>query len=487
MTDGGGIALARRSPLTWEVPVGARPGMRTPGLVFADEALVESIRTDGTLAQVANAACLPGAVASIAMPDAHVGYGLPIGGVVATRVEDGVVSPGGVGFDINCGVRLARTRLHRDELGGAGTMRELTAALLARVPVGLGAGGGIRLSGPDQQRVLLQGARWAVSRGFGTAADLERTESGGCLAGADPDAVGAKALERGRDQLGTLGSGNHFLELQYVDEIYDERAASAFGLERGLVTLMIHSGSRGLGHQVCTDHIALMRPAMARHRIVVPDPQLACAPVRSAEGAHYLAAMRAAANYAWANRQCLMALAAEVLGERLHLSPSALGLALVYDVAHNVVKIERHRVDGRELELAVHRKGATRAFPAGHPEIPAAYRDVGQPVVVPGDMGRCSYLLAGQPGSLEQSFGSSAHGAGRRLSRAAAARAARGRSIARELEDRDGVIVRSGGRDTLAEELPEAYKDVAAVVAVLEGAGLARRVARLRPLGVVKG
>ena len=482
------VHLNRLTAYSWELPLDAKRGMRVPGIVYADQTLIEAIRGDGTLEQLANVACLPGIVAAaLAMPDAHCGYGMPIGGVVATRVADGVVTPGGVGFDINCGVRLARTRLHREEITGSGIMRGLVAALLSRVPAGIGARGGVRLRPADEEQVLTQGARWAVSRGFGTRADLAHIESGGCLPDADPDALSPKARERGRDQQGTLGSGNHFVELQYVERIFDDAAARAFGVERDQVTLMIHSGSRGLGHQVCTDHLAIATAAMRKFGIAMPDSHLACVPVRSPEGGRYLAAMCCAANYAWANRQCLMALAGETLASHLRLSPAALGLSLVYDVAHNIVKFERHRVGGRELELAVHRKGATRAFPAGHPDLPDDYRPVGQPVIVPGSMGTGSWLLVGQQRAMELTFGSSAHGAGRRLSRSAAKKAARGRSIGRELEDCHGVVVAAGDHGTLGEEMPEAYKDVDAVVDVLEAAGLARRVARLRPLGVIKG
>ena len=482
------IQLKRLSPYSWEIPLDAKRGMRVPGVVYADGQLIEAMSRDGALEQLANAACLPGIVgAALALPDAHCGYGLPIGGVVATRADVGVVTPGGVGFDINCGVRLARTRLHRDEVAGTGCMRGLVAALFSHVPVGVGAGGGVRLRAGDEENVLTQGARWAVARGYGTRADLEHTESGGCLADADPDALSPKARERGREQQGTLGSGNHFVELQVVEEILDETAARAFGLERDQVTLMIHSGSRGLGHQVCTDHLALVAAAARKYGITMPDGHLACVPVRSPEGGRYLAAMRCAANFAWANRQCLMAQAGAALASHLRISPASLGLALVYDVAHNIVKFERHRVGERDLELAVHRKGATRAYPAGHPDLPADYRAVGQPVLVPGSMGTGSWLMVGQPPAMALTFGSCSHGAGRRLSRSAAKKAARGRSIGRELEDRAGVFVAAGDHATLGEEMPEAYKDVDAVVGVLEGAGLARRVARLRPLGVIKG
>lgn len=471
----------------WELPRSYRNGMRVPGVIFANEALMADIVRDKSLAQVANAAFLPGIVkASLAMPDMHYGYGLPIGGVVATRVSDGVISPGGVGFDINCGVRLARTKLHREELSGRTRLSAIADALLRDVPAGVGAGGRIRLTGKDEEKVMVRGAGWAVARGFGTAGDLERTEAGGCLDGADPGAVSEKARRRGRDQQGTLGSGNHFLEIQYVDKVYDRKTAGTYGLQEGMVTVMVHSGSRGFGHQICTDYLEVMDQAVRKYGIELPDRQLACAPLSSPEGARYEAAMKCAANYAWANRQCLMWWGAETLARTLGVGRDHLGLSLVYDVAHNIVKRERHTVQGREVELAVHRKGATRAFPPGHRDVPAAYAGAGQPVIIPGDMGRYSYVLSGREGAMRETFGSSCHGAGRRLSRRAALRSARGRDLLKELEAK-GTFVRCTGRDTLGEEMPEAYKDVADVVSVVEKAGLAGKVARLRPLAVVKG
>jgi tRNA-splicing ligase RtcB len=383
-------------------------------------------------------------------------------------------------------VRLARTKLHREELGDKGTLHSIADALQRDVPAGVGAGGRIRLKKDDEEKVMTHGAGWAVARGFGTAGDLEKTEAGGCLQGADPGAVSEKARRRGRDQQGTLGSGNHFVELQYVDKIYDGKAAGAYGLQEGSVTVMVHSGSRGFGHQICTDYLEVMDRAVRKYGIELPDKQLACAPVASPEGERYEAAMKCAANYAWANRQCLMWWVAETLAKTLGVGRHRLGLSLVYDVAHNMVKRERHTVEGREMELAVHRKGATRAFPPGHREVPAAYAEVGQPVIIPGDMGRYSYVLCGRDGAMQETFGSCCHGAGRRMSRRAALRAARGRSLLKELEAR-GTIARCTGRDTLGEEMPEAYKDVAEVVNVVHTAGLAERVARLRPLAVVKG
>jgi tRNA-splicing ligase RtcB len=481
------MKLRKVGDCRWELPRSYRNGMRVPGIIFANDALLTDILRDKSLEQVANAAFLPGIVkASLAMPDIHYGYGLPIGGVVATRVSDGVISPGGVGFDINCGVRLARTRLGREELGAGERLAAVADSLLRDVPAGVGVGGRIRLTRGEEEKVMVEGARWAVAQGFGTEGDLEKTEAGGCLAGADPGAVSDKARRRGRDQQGTLGSGNHFVELQYVDEVYDRKAADTYGLRQGTVTVMVHSGSRGFGHQVCTDYLQVMDGAVRKYGIELPDRQLACAPVASPEGKRYEAAMKCAANYAWANRQCLMWWAAETLAVTLGVGYQRLGLSLVYDVAHNMVKRECHTVDGSKMELAVHRKGATRAFPPGHPELPAVYAEAGQPVIIPGDMGRYSYVLKGLEGAMRESFGSSCHGAGRRMSRRASVRAARGRHILKELRA-EGIHVRCTGRETPAEEMPEAYKDVADVVDVVQRAGLAGKVARLRPLAVVKG
>jgi len=469
----------------WQVPQDYKPGMRVPGLIYADRKLFQEIEGDPAVEQVANAAFLPGITRfSLAMPDIHSGYGLPIGGVVATDLEKGVISPGGVGYDINCGVRLLRTDLTRKEIEVR--LKDLVNALFAEVPTGVGSKGKIRFSRQDEKAVLVKGARWAVESGFGRAEDLLHTEAGGCLEGADPDVISDKAYERGRPQQGTLGSGNHFLEIQFVQEIYDEKVASAFGLFKDQATVMIHSGSRGFGHQVCTDYLVVMEEAAQRYGIELPDRQLACAPLSSPEGRDYLGAMKAAANYAWANRQCLMYWTEQVLLETLRVSPKALGLSLVYDVAHNIVKIEEHEVAGKKQKLAVHRKGATRAFPPGHPEVPEAYRSVGQPVLIPGDMGRASFVLVGTERAMQETFGSTCHGAGRVMSRHQAIRAAKGRAIHRELADQ-GIIVQSAGRETLKEEMPEAYKDVAEVVNVVHNAGLSLRVARLKPMGVIKG
>lgn len=470
----------------WEIPVTYKPGMRVPGMIFASEKLLSKIQADEAVEQVANVAHLPGIVGySLAMPDIHWGYGFPIGGVAATDPsEGGVISPGGIGFDINCGVRLVKTNLRREEV--LPRLRPLISALFQHIPCGVGREGNIRTGRRDERKVLLGGSRWAVHAGWGTNEDLEFTEARGALEGADPDAVSERAYERGRGQLGTLGSGNHFLEVQYVDCIFDEKAAKVFGLELGQVVLMLHSGSRGFGYQVCDDSLALMRRALGKYRISLPDLQLSCAPVYSEEGRQYLGAMRCAANYAWANRQCLTGLAREVFEEFFGRSFRDLGMELIYDVAHNIAKFEDYGIGGKKKTLCVHRKGATRAFPPGHPELPGDYREIGQPVIIPGDMGRFSYLAAGTQQALEETFGTSCHGAGRLLSRHAAVKAARGRSIERELEAK-GIIVMARGKKGVAEEQPEAYKDVNDVVDAVHGAGIVRKVARMRPLGAIKG
>jgi tRNA-splicing ligase RtcB (3'-phosphate/5'-hydroxy nucleic acid ligase) len=479
------LSLERLSPYLWRIPRNARPGMRVPGLVIADDKLMAAIRQDASLEQVANGACLPGVVgASLAMPDIHQGYGLPVGGVVATDpAAGGVVSPGGVGYDINCGVRLMRTRLEASDL--APRLEAVLDALQAAVPAGVGARGRVGLSAAELRRVAAEGAAWAAGRGGGEG-DLARIESHGRIEGGDADALSEHARERGRGQLGSLGSGNHFLEVQAVDEVYDATAAGALGLAPGQVTVMIHTGSRGLGHQACTDALRRCEAAMRRFRIELPDRQLACAPLDSPEATEYLAAMRAAANFAFANRHVLAQAAEACLLHVLEIGPAALGWRLVYDVAHNVAKEETHLVDGERRRLLVHRKGATRAFPPGHPELPADYRALGQPVLIPGDMGRYSFVLLGAAPAMTHTFGSTCHGAGRLMSRTAAVKAAHGRSIADELAAR-GVSARATGRHALEEEMPEAYKDVQDVVNVVAGLGISRKVARLRPIGVVKG
>jgi len=467
-----------------EIPADYKPGMRVGGVIYVDEVLEKELETQ-SVEQVANVATLPGIVkASMAMPDIHTGYGFAIGGVAAFELEGGIVSPGGVGYDINCGVRLLRSNLKREE--AALRMKDLVGVLYTEIPSGVGSKGKIRLDPGNERELLLRGARWAVEQGFGNAEDLGKIESGGCIDGADPSLISSKAYERGRAQQGTLGSGNHFLEVQYIDEIYDEKAANSLGLFKDHVTVMIHTGSRGFGHQVCTDFLEVMERAITKYRIGLPDKELACAPLESPEARDYLAAMRAAANYAWANRQCIMHWAREAFLKVFQASPKKLGMELIYDVAHNIAKIEDHEVNGKKMKLIVHRKGATRAFPPGHPELPEIYRPLGQPVLIPGDMGRASYVLLGTEKAMKETFGSTCHGAGRIMSRHQAIKRAKGRAIWREMEDR-GIIVRSAGRETLAEEMSEAYKDVSSVVDVVHRAGISKKVARLRPLGVIKG
>lgn len=468
----------------YEIP--KQGSMRVPGRIYADERLLKKIFQDKSPEQVMNVATLPGIVGySLAMPDMHWGYGFPIGGVAATDLKEGVISPGGVGYDINCGCRIIRTDLTYPEVKGK--IRDLVTALFQNIPCGVGSHGAIKkLSRSEVEKVMVQGSAWTVNNGYGTLHDLEHTEETGCLAGADPEKVSDRAIERGLNQLGTLGSGNHFMEIQKVDAVYDDAAAQAFGLFEGGITLMIHSGSRGLGYQICDDYLKVMSHAASKYRFTLPDRQLACAPIESEEGKNYMSAMACAANFAWANRQIMMHLAIETFEKSLHISPRDHGARLVYDVCHNIAKIEEHQIKGEYRKVCVHRKGATRAFPPGHPLVPKDYRHVGQPVLIPGDMGRASYISVGTETAMKETFGSTCHGAGRLLSRHGALKAAKGRSIYRELEDQ-GIIVMSRGKKTLAEEMPEAYKDINNVVQVMHDAGIARKVARLRPLGVIKG
>jgi len=480
-----GIDKLRRIDETrLEVPVSYKQGMRVPGIIYLDSVLEKELESHA-IDQIANVATLPGIIkASTAMPDVHTGYGFPIGGVAAFDLKEGILSPGGVGYDINCGVRLIRSDFRKEEV--LLRLRDLVETLYREIPSGVGSKGKIHLGKDDEKKILLKGARWAVENGLGEASDIERIESGGCLDGADTSLISDKAYERGRAQQGTLGSGNHFIEIQHVDEIYDEMAANSLGLFMGQVTVMIHTGSRGFGHQVCTDFLEVMERAAGKYKIELYDRELACAPFNSPEAQDYLAAMRAAANYAWANRQCIMHWTRESFMKVLGSSPRALGMRLVYDVAHNIAKVEDHTIDGKKKKLVVHRKGATRAFPPGHPELPEIYRYIGQPVLIPGDMGRASFVLLGTEKAMEETFGSTCHGAGRVLSRHQAIKMAKGRSIWRELENR-GIIVRSAGRETLAEEMSDAYKNISDVVDVVHRAGISKRVARLRPMGVVKG
>lgn len=473
-------AVERLDDWRWRLPRSGR--MRTDGIVYAGGDLMARIREDASLAQVANVACLPGIVGhAIAMPDMHWGYGFPIGGVAAFDMQEGIVSPGGVGYDINCGVRLLGSSLERTALDGK--LDALLNGLFRSVPAGVGsARRDVRIGREDYRAMLAEGAGWAVRAGFGCPEDAEHTEERGCIPGADPAAVSDRAYQRGRDQAGTLGSGNHFIEVDWVDKIYDARTAEAFGLFENQVVVCLHSGSRGFGHQVCEDFIRRMLKVSQAYGFELPDKQLCCAPLRSPEGRRYLGAMAAAANFAFANRQIMTHFIRETFARDLGIT--AHGIRVVYDVCHNIAKIERHVVGGVEREVCVHRKGATRAFPPGHPDVPARYRAFGQPVLVPGDMGRCSYVLAGH-GSAE-AFSSCCHGAGRLMSRHQARRAAEHRSIEKELAARR-VRVKAQSRKTLEEEYPEVYKDVSQVVETVSGAGLARKVARLKPLVVVKG
>ncbi|MBI4697405.1 MAG: RtcB family protein [Nitrospirae bacterium] len=476
--------LRRIDSIRLEIPKGYKSGMRTKGIIYVDEALEKDLEVHA-IEQVANVASLPGIVgSSLAMPDIHTGYGFTIGGVAAFDLDEGIISPGGVGYDINCGVRLLRSSLRKEEV--VPRIKDLVEALYTHIPTGVGSKGKLRLSIEDEKKLLLKGARWAVEQGFSDREDLEHIESGGCIDGADPDLISDKAYERGKAQQGTLGSGNHFAEIQYVDEIYDEAAGNRLGLYKDHITVMIHTGSRGFGHQVCTDFLDIMERAATKYKIALYDKELACAPFKSPEAQDYLAAMRAAANYAWANRQCIMHWVKESFMQVLNAGPKGLGMSLIYDVAHNIAKVEEHTINGNKMKVVVHRKGATRAFPPGHPELPASYRDLGQPVLIPGDMGRASYVLLGTEKAMTESFGSTCHGAGRVMSRHQAIKKAKGRAIWREMADK-GIIVRSAGRETLAEEMSEAYKDISSVVDVVHRAGISKKIVRLRPIGVIKG
>jgi tRNA-splicing ligase RtcB len=460
--------------------------MLVDGLIFADDVLIDQIRHDMAPEQVANVAFLPGIqYASLAMPDIHWGYGFCIGGVAATDPEEGgVISPGGVGYDINCGVRLLRSNLFYQDVKPQ--LTPLVEELFRTVPAGVGRGGKYRFDKKELRRMMREGVPFLRRRDLATDSDIEHTEAGGCIAGAEPENVSDRALERGYDQCGTLGAGNHFLEVQVVDAVFDAVAARTMGLEKDMVCVMIHSGSRGLGYQVCDDALKQLRKAPEKYGIDLPDRQLVCAPIESPEGRHYLGAMCAAANFAWCNRQLLMWQAREAWQTVFGRPWQELGMNLVYDVAHNIAKFEEHTTGGKKRRVWVHRKGATRAFPPNHPEVPAVYKSIGQPVMIPGDMGRASWVLVGQQGSMNESFGTCCHGAGRAMSRTAAVRQAQGRRIDQELAAR-GVVARARSWRGLAEEQPAAYKNVDEVVEVVHRAGLAAKVARMRPIGVVKG
>ena len=479
------LPVEQLSPYKWRIPASAKPGMRVDGFIYTDESLLDTAGQEQALEQVANVACLPGIVkGSFAMPDIHWGYGFPIGGVAATDPESGVVSPGGVGYDISCGVRLLRTNLIYQE--AKGLIEQVMLELGRNVPKGVGSKGQIKTTQRDMEKILTDGVGWAVKKGLAWSDDLDYIEERGAVPGADPAKVSRRAYERGFEQSGTLGAGNHFLELQEVVEVFDDTTTNVFGLFPGQLVVMIHSGSRGLGHQVCQDNLAVMERAAVKYGIQLPDRQLACAPIDSPEGRDYLAAMTAAANYALNNRQCLTYLTRQSFEAVFKKSAEALGMTLLYDISHNTAKFETHKVDGKDRRLCVHRKGATRAFAPGHPAVPEIYRNVGQPVIIPGDMGRASYILAGTETGAGEAFASTCHGAGRVMSRGAAKKVMSGHQVREEMAAK-GIIVVAGNIKLLAEEASYAYKDVSRVVEVCHQAGLSRKVAKVRPLGVVKG
>ena len=476
-------SLVKIDDFLYEIPKTGK--MRVPARIYASEKMLKDILQDNAPEQAANVAWLPGIVGySYAMPDIHWGYGFPIGGVAAFDVEEGIVSPGGVGYDINCGVRLLKTDLMRQEIEPK--MQRLVDRLFQEIPSGVGSTGQIKLSPSEEKKVLRQGAHWAVANGYGEQADLDKIEENGRMAGADPTKVSDQALKRGKAQIGTLGSGNHFVEVGFVQEVFDEQAASTLGLHKDQVTVIVHTGSRGFGHQVCDDFIKIMLKASATYNIELPDRQLCCAPVNSPEGQDYLGAMAAAVNFAFCNRQMITHWTRQAFAEALGARLSSVNMAVVYEVAHNIAKIETHVVEGQKKKLCVHRKGATRAFGPHHPEIPADYRDIGQPVLIPGDMGRYSYVLLGTDKAMQDTFGSTCHGAGRLMSRNKAKAAARGRELRQELQNQ-GIYIKASSYATIAEEMPEAYKDVSDVVETVVGAGISKKVVKLKPMGVIKG
>jgi len=469
----------------YEVPASYRDDMLVPARFYTDARLLDGVKNDRSLEQLVNTATLPGAVKyALAMPDIHQGYGFPIGGVVATQLPDGVISPGGVGYDINCGVRLLATHLEREAV--MPYLDDLTSALYANCPSGVGQGGSIRLKAGELDRIMELGSNWALKRGFATESDLERTEENGCLAGADAAKVSPRAKDRGKGQVGTLGAGNHFIEIDVIDQIADESVARRIGLGKGQIVVQIHCGSRGLGHQVCGDYVKRFQKTIRQYGLNLPDRELVCAPLSSPEGQDYLAAMKAAANYAFANRQVLTHHIRQSFEQVLAGRVSNHALYQIYDIAHNMAKVEFHEVDGRMIKLCVHRKGATRAFGPGSAELPSAFRDIGQPVLVPGSMGTASWVLVGTTGSMARTFGSTCHGAGRTMSRKKAKKSVHGAALREQLEA-DGIHVRAGSMSGLAEEAPVAYKDVNRVVDVVHGAGIAKKVARLTPVAVIKG
>jgi tRNA-splicing ligase RtcB len=469
----------------FEVPAAFRTDMRVPARFYADDALLKNIITDNSLQQLINTATLPGVVKyALAMPDMHQGYGFPIGGVVATELPDGIISPGGVGYDINCGVRALASHIHLEEIKPH--LDELATILYRNCPSGVGKGGNIKLKGDELEQIMSQGARWAIQKGYGTDADLERTEESGCIAGANPANVSPRAKDRGKGQVGTLGAGNHFIELDVVQKIFDKTAAQKMGLQEGFIAVQIHCGSRGLGHQICSDYVKRFQKMVRSFGFNLPDRELVCAPLSSREGQDYLAAMKAAANYAFANRQVLTFHIRNSFEQVLAGKVTNHHIFQIYDIAHNMAKIETHRIDGKSVKLCVHRKGATRAFGPGSTELPPVYRDIGQPVLVPGSMGTASWVLIATAESMKQTFGSTCHGAGRTMSRKKAKKSIHGAALREELEAR-GIHVRAGSMSGLAEEAPEAYKDVDRVIGVVHDAGIARRVAQLKPVAVIKG
>ncbi len=469
-----------------KIPKSYKSEMKVDGIIYADDRLLEKIKEDMAPEQVANVATMPGILKySLAMPDIHWGYGFAIGGVAGFDVKTGVISPGGVGYDINCGVRLLRTNLFRKDITDE-ILEKLVKSIFHEVPSGVGSEGKIRITESEVKIVLTKGARWAYEKGYGTEEDLEYTEEHGQMDGADPTKISRRALERGAPQLGTLGAGNHFLEIQEVEEIYDAEAAKIFELEPHQITVMVHTGSRGLGYQICDDNVRDLGKAVQKYNIALPDRQLACAPIESPEGKAYFSAMVCAANYAWANRQCITHWVREAFANVFKKSPEELGMKLIYDVAHNIAKFEEHTVNGKKMLVCVHRKGATRAFPPGHPALPKKYQKIGQPVIIPGDMGTNSYLLLGTQRAFEETFGSTCHGAGRVWSRTKALDETRNRDIKAELKAK-GILVMAASREVLREEVPDAYKDVDVVVDVCHRAGISKKVAKMRPLGVVKG
>ncbi len=479
------IQLNKIRDNVWEIPV--QGGMHVPGRIYISKEMLErSVQNEDALKQVVNVAHLPGIQKySLAMPDIHWGYGFPIGGVAATGLSDGVISPGGVGYDINCGVRLATTSLEYDLVKNK--IDWLISNLFKNIPTGVGAKGAIKKLSPTEiKSILIKGSAWALENGLGRPEDIEFTEESGTLKNADPDVVSARAIERGYDQAGTLGSGNHFLEVDVVDEIFHPKAAEAFGLVKNRIVVLIHTGSRGLGYQICDDYLKVLLKASDDYAINLPDKQLACAPINSKEGKDYLAAMQAAANFAWNNRQVIMHLAKKSFMSTFGMKESELEFNLVYDVCHNIAKIEEHKIGGEVKQVCVHRKGATRAFPPGSEMIPKKYKEVGQPVLIPGDMGRYSYVAVGTEKAMEETFGSSCHGAGRNLSRTKAMKEAKGRDLVQELKDK-GIVIQAKGYKTIAEEMSGAYKDVEDVVNVMHEEGITNKVAKLRPIGVIKG